>query len=182
MTDVDRTIEEAKAAVMPANLRFDESWEPLPGESGLAHAAFCVYRDYGSERSIRKAVEASEKDGTKREKRYRMWRNWSTAFRWRERVTEYDRYIEKLKQAERRKTIEEQGRVHRVITGKMFKVVEKKLDTMKAEDLSAGTVTEWVETAIRVDRDAAVMVMGKDDKSGEPKQGELVFSPEFSGL
>jgi hypothetical protein len=36
MTDIDKAIEEAKAAVMPANLRFDESWERLTGESGAA--------------------------------------------------------------------------------------------------------------------------------------------------
>jgi hypothetical protein len=34
--DIDKAIEEAKAAVMPANLRFDESWERLTGESGAA--------------------------------------------------------------------------------------------------------------------------------------------------
>jgi hypothetical protein len=35
MTDMDKAIEEEKAAIMPANLRFDESWERLRGESGL---------------------------------------------------------------------------------------------------------------------------------------------------
>jgi hypothetical protein len=40
MTDMDKAVAEAKAAVMPANLRFDESWEQLPGESGIAYAAF----------------------------------------------------------------------------------------------------------------------------------------------
>jgi hypothetical protein len=35
MTDMDKAIEEARVAVLPANLRFDESWERLPGESGL---------------------------------------------------------------------------------------------------------------------------------------------------
>jgi hypothetical protein len=62
MMDMDKAIEEAwhrdaLAAVLPANLRFDESWERLPGESGLAYAAFCAFRDYGPERNIRKAVE-----------------------------------------------------------------------------------------------------------------------------
>ena len=40
MTDIDKTLDEAwsrdaLAAVLPANLRFDESWERLAGESGL---------------------------------------------------------------------------------------------------------------------------------------------------
>jgi hypothetical protein len=117
MTDIDRAIEEVKAELMPANLRFDESWERLPGETGAAYAAFCAFRDLGFERNIRKAVEAhfhkqkcdTEKDKGKQEKRYRVWRNWCSQFRWRERATDYDRYTERLKQTEMRKTIEAQG-------------------------------------------------------------------------
>jgi hypothetical protein len=70
MTDIDKTIEEAKAAILPF-----ESWERLTGESGAAYAAFCSYRDYGPDRNIRRAVEAalSEADRGKVEKRYRMF-------------------------------------------------------------------------------------------------------------
>jgi hypothetical protein len=42
MTDIDKAIEEAAAAAMPF-----ESWEQLPGESGGAYAAFCIYRILG---------------------------------------------------------------------------------------------------------------------------------------
>ena len=137
MTDMDKAIEEARAAVLPF-----ESWEQLPGETGRAYAAFRAYRDMGLERNIRKAVETAEPDEGKRDKRYRMWRNWSTQFRWRERTTAYDRYMESLKQAEKRKTIEAQGEKHRAVTGKMLAVVEKKLDLMDPSDLTQGTVTE----------------------------------------
>jgi hypothetical protein len=175
MTDMDKAIEEARAAVLPF-----ESWERLPGESGAAYAAFCAFRDYGPERNIRKAVEANEKDKTKRAKRYGMWRNWSTQFRWRDRAEGYDRYTERLKQAELRKTIEAQGERHRAVTQKMLEVVEKKLDLMNPADLSQGTVTEWVETAIRAEREAAGLVTANG--KAEPKQGEINFTPEFEGL
>jgi hypothetical protein len=184
MTDMDKAIEEARAAVMPF-----ESWERLPGESGLAYAAFCAFRDYGPERNIRKAVEGqfnkAELSGAKIEtaiaKKYRVWRNWCSQFRWRERAADYDGYTDKLKQAERRKTIEAQGEKHRAVTGKMLAVVEKKLDLMDPSDLTQGMVTEWVETAIRAEREAAGLVAPNGGKS-EPKQGEINFTPEFDGL
>jgi len=175
MTDFDKAIEEAKADRLPF-----ESWERLTGESSGAFAAFCAFRDFGLERNIRKAVDSAEKDETIRAKRYRVWRNWSTAFRWRERAADFDRYMERLKQAELRKTIEAQGEKHREITGKMLQVVGKKLDTMNPEDLSQGTVTEWVATAIKAERESAGLVTSNGKP--EAKQGEINFFPEFQGL
>jgi hypothetical protein len=140
----------------------------------------------GLERNIRKAVEAGEPDAGKREKRYRVWRNWGAAYRWRERAADYDRYTERLKQGELRKTIEAQGEKQRAVTGKMLAVVEKKLDLMDPADLTQGTVTEWVETAIRAEREAAGLVAANGCRPAgglaEPKQGEINFSPEFEGV
>jgi hypothetical protein len=172
MTDIDRVIEEAKAEVMPF-----ESWERLTGETS---AAFCAFRDLGMERSIRKAVDSAEKDEAVRARRYQVWRNWCGQFQWRERAVDYDRYIERLKQAEMRKTIEAQGEKHREVTGKMLSVVSKKLDLMDPAELTQGSVTEWVQTAIKAEREAAGLV-ASDVKQG-PKQGELSFTPEFNGL
>jgi hypothetical protein len=175
MTDMDKAIEEARATVMPF-----ESWERLPGESGAAYTAFCTFRDFGLERNIRKAVDAYEKDEGKPGKRYRMWRNWAAQFRWQERAADYDHYTERLKQTELRKTIEAQAEKHRAVTGKMLEVVEKKLDLMDPADLTQGTVTEWVKTAIRAEREAAGLVT--PNGKSEPKQGEINFTPEFNGL
>jgi hypothetical protein len=175
MTDFDKTFEEAKADMLPY-----ESWERLTGETSLAYAAFCTFRDLGAERNIRKAVETAETDKGRQEKRYNVWRNWATQYRWRERAADYDRYVEKLKQGELRKTIEAQGEMHRAVTGKMLEVVRKKLDTMKAEDLTQGNVTEWVQTAIKAEREAAGLVTSSG--KAEPKQGELSFVSDFQGL
>lgn len=175
MSDFDKAIEQAKADILPF-----ESWERLPGESSSAFAAFCAYRDCGAERNIRKAVELTEKDERVQAKRYRVWRNWCTQFRWRERAADFDSYVEKLKAAELRKTIEAQGEKHRVVTGKMLDVVSKKLDTMNPEDLTQGTVTEWVQTAIKTEREiAGLTTVGNKP---EPKQGELSFISDFQGL
>jgi hypothetical protein len=182
MRDIEKTIEEAKAAALPF-----ESWERLAGESGAAYAAFCSYRDYGPERNIRRAAEAApagEAEQGKREKRYRMWRAWATRFRWRERAADYDLYLDRLKQTEKRKTIEAREAVYRETTGKMLRVVNKKLDVMRPEELSQTAVKEWVETAIRAEREiAGLAVSPKDERDNQGgKQLEIQFAPEFEGL
>jgi hypothetical protein len=134
----------------------------------------------GAERNIRKAVESVETDKIAQSKKYNFWRNWCTQFRWRERAADYDRYIEKLKQAELRKTIEAQGEQHRAVTEKMLEVVKKKLDSMNPQDLSQGNLTEWVQTAIKAEREAAGLV----SSNGKPevRQGELNFVSDFNGM
>jgi len=175
MTDFDKAIEEAKAGALPF-----ESWERLTGETPLAYSAFCAFRDLGAERNIRKAVEAVEKNAAAQTKKYNVWRNWSTQYRWRERAADYDKYIEKLKQGELRKTIEAQGEMHREVTGKMLEVVKKKLDTMNPAELTQGNLTEWVQTAIKAEREAAGLVVSNGKP--ESKQGELNFTSDFEGL
>jgi len=175
MTDMDKAIEN----VMADNLPF-ESWERLKGETSAAFAAFCAFRDCGLERNIRKAVESVETDEAVRAKRYKVWRNWSTQYRWRERAADYDKYIERLKQAEMRKTIEAQGEMHRKVTGKMLDVVSKKLDTMNPQELTQGNVPEWVNTAIKAEREAAGLIA--NNGKPEVKQGELNFTSDFQGL
>ena len=175
MTEIDKVINEAKAEIMPF-----ESWERINGESAPAYSAFCVFRDLGTERNIRKAVETVEKDTELQGKKYRVWRNYSMQYKWQERTADYDRYLERLKQAELRKTIEAQGEMHRQITGKMLDVVNKKLDTMNPQELAQGNVTEWVNTAIKTEREIAGIV--SPNGKTEHKQGELNFVTDFQGL
>ena len=185
MTDIQKAVEEAWPKSTFAEMLPYESWERLNGETSLAYAAFCVFRDLGAERNIRKAVETAqlcsgETDNSKLEKRYRVWRNWSSQFRWLERAAGYDRNVEQMKQTELRKTIEAQGEQHRAVTGKMLEVVKKKLDLMNPEDLTQGNVTEWVQTAIKAEREAAGFVAS--DGKAVAKQGELNFTSDFQGL
>jgi len=173
--DMEKIIEEAKADMLPY-----ESWELLTGESAKAYAAFCAFRDCGAERTIRKAVESVVKDEAEQTRKNKVWRKWASQYRWRERAAAYDRYIEKLKQEELRKTIEAQGEKHREVTGKMLDVVIKKLDTMNPAELTQGTLNEWVGTAIKTEREIAGLVANNGKQ--ESKQGELNFTSDFQGL
>ena len=175
MTDIEKAVEEAKAAMLPF-----ESWERLPGESSLAFAAFCAFRDFGPERNIRKAVDSAEKDEGVRAKRYRVWKNWCSQFRWKERAADFDSYVEKLKAGEMRKTIEAQGELQREVTGKLLTAVSKRVDALNPVELPLALVTDWVETAIKAEREVAALVAGNG--KSEPKQKELLFGSDFEGL
>jgi hypothetical protein len=179
MTDIGKIIEETKAVILPF-----ESWERLAGESGAAYSAFCSYRDYGPERNIRRAAEAAGDEGRGRGgvgKSYGMWRTWATRFRWRERAADYDRYLDRLKQTEKRRTIEAREAVYRETTGKMLLAVNKKLDSMEPGELAQGAVVEWLTAAINTEREIAGLVTAK---KGEPEntRPEIRFTPEFEGL
>jgi hypothetical protein len=198
MNEKSDVYEDIKKELLPY-----ENWERLAGESGAAYAAFCVYRDYGPERNIRKAAvryadslefDGISDSGTEQrhgskpsnsrqtvERRYRMWRLWSTQFRCVKRAEDYDLYLDRLKQTELRKTIEARGEAHREVTGKMLQVVNKKLDMMNPADLPQGTVTEWVETAVKTEREIFGLTTGKErTEAGKP--GNITFTPEFEGL
>ena len=84
-----------------------------------------------------------------------------------------------------RKTIEAQGEMHRQLTGKMLDVVKKKLDSMNPSELTQGNLTEWVQTAIKAEREASNLwfegLIAPNGKA-ELKQGELNFVSDFNGV
>lgn len=181
MNDINKVIEQAWPKSALAEMLPYESWEMLPGEKTSAFSAFCSYRDFGADRNILKAISSIYKDENVRKKKYGQWRNWAAQYQWRERAADYDKYLESLKQTEVRKTIEAQGEKHRQVTGKMLDVVNKKLDLMNPEDLTQGSVTEWVQTAVKVQREDGGIVPS-NGKAENNKQGELNFVSDFQGL
>ena len=179
MKNIDKVLDEAKAGMMPFN-----SWELLPKESAEAFAAFVVYRDLGFGRSIRLAIE-SIKDNSTYLQSYASWRKWAADYRWKERAADYDRYIEQMKQNEHRKTIEAQGEKHREVTGLMLDVAKKKLQTMQPDDLSAGGVVEFVQTAVKIQNENADLLLTSGltpNGKTENKHGEFNFVSDFQGF
>ena len=184
MKNIDKVLDEAKAGMMPFN-----SWELLPKESAEAFAAFVVYRDLGFGRSIKLAIEKVADNSNSvcaYSQSYSSWRKWAADYRWKERAADYDRYDEQMKQNEHRKTIEAQGEKHREVTGLMLDVAKKKLQTMQPDDLSAGGVVEFVETAVKIQNDNANLIqtscLTPNVKNETTKQGEFNFVADFKGL
>jgi hypothetical protein len=163
-SDFKKIFDESVNSMLPF-----ESWEKLSKESGAAFSAFCMFRDYGTERNLKRALLQStgEISPGAFEKRYRMWRVWSTKYQWFKRAEDYDRYLDRIKQAQRRKTIEEREAAHRETTGKMLLLANKKLDLMLQApcELTQGNVKEWVETVINTERDLFGLVEKETDNA-----------------
>jgi hypothetical protein len=68
-----------------------QPWDRLTGESSKAFANFCLYRDMGVSRSLRKAAV----DGRCTAK-LRQLERWSTRHKWVERAADYDAYLDRL--------------------------------------------------------------------------------------
>jgi hypothetical protein len=168
MTDINKVIAEVRAEVLPF-----ESWERLPGESSAAFAAFGVFRDFGAERSLKKAATQYEEDSGTATKRYRTWRSWSMRFQWFKRTAEYDRYLDHLKLAKRREATEAFEEKQGKIADSMLDRVDKKVALMAPEDLNAGMAVTWLDAASRSKRESLGIEPGTNGKSGQQELPEL---------
>ena len=142
-----------------------ESWERQKGETSLAFAAFSVYRNYGPERNIKKALRSIEQDEAVVSRRYRTWRFWATRYHWLKRAEEYDTYLDRIQLAERYKLIEERGKAHLQTSGKILAVVDNRVDTMRQGELSQNNVPYWFKTAVQTERE--VLGLGKEESGKE---------------
>lgn len=70
-----------------------QRWDRQDGETDKAFAAFCIYRDMGSERSYK---DVRIKFG-KQPNYERMLQRWGSQHRWVERATAYDAYLDEQK-------------------------------------------------------------------------------------
>src|SRR5712691_12687320 len=65
-------------------------WDPQPGESAQAFAAFVEYRDLGPERSIDAVVQKLDKSRT-------LIGRWSGRWRWVKRARAYDAHLDEIR-------------------------------------------------------------------------------------
>ena len=155
----------------------EESWLRQPGETNAAFHAFCLYRDYGGDRTIRKSIIDAELP----ERRINIWRAWSNKYAWKRRTSDYDNHLEKIKREEREKTFREREQKHLAVTEKMLKLIEKRLDKIDPEEISQGTITDWLKTSVNIERQSFDDTI-EDEAKGKLKQLEISFFEEFDGI
>ncbi|HQK35170.1 MAG TPA: hypothetical protein PK074_10615 [Spirochaetales bacterium] len=125
-----------------------EIWERQPYESSKAYAAFCIYRDLGTERSLDKALAAANKKPTNR----RHWARWMDKYNWLERARAYDDYLERKKREEKEKAILEMAERHARLAMAFQQRVAERLREINPSELSPSDMAKWLDVATKLER------------------------------
>ena len=160
----------------PVTVEGADSWERLRGETNPAWNAFCSYRDYGAERSIKKVLELNDIPAS----RYGIWCAWSGRYQWVKRAGDYDVYTDKLKRAERERRYAEREKLYREITEKVLNIVAKRLERFDPDELSQSSIMEWVKSSIEIEKEIYGAEGGGE--SSLCRQLEINFTEEFKGI
>jgi hypothetical protein len=148
-----------------------EVWERQPGESSKAYAAFCIYRDLGTERSLDKALAAANKKPTNR----RHWSRWMDKYNWLERARAYDDYLERKKREEKEKAILEMAERHARLAMAFQQRVAERLREINPSELSPSDMAKWLDTATKLERlsRGEPTEIEKQEVHGEVKNGDI---------
>lgn len=124
-------------------------WERQPKETPKPFEAFCIYRDMGVERSIRKVAAQVGKSDT-------LIGRWSKDNNWVERVTAWDDEQERIEreiaQKEQAKAIREMRKKHADLASAMLIKAAKALSKIPDDEIKAGDMTRMVDVASKLER------------------------------
>lgn len=152
-------------------------WEKrLADESPKAFKAFCLFRNMGYKRSIKACLELNGIDP----KKYGSWARYARMFDWKNRAAAYDEFI--AKETEREllaERVERKRRQMEMLNG-FDELVQKRIKTLKPEDLNADGAMDLLERSAKLDS----FITGADKENAKPVQGELAitFADSFKDL
>jgi hypothetical protein len=132
-------------------------WEQRPGESSRAFGAFCAYRDLGPHRSLRAAAEKYYNRRTAAV--VRQCNTWSSAFRWVERASAWDRHLDaearRAQEKARREMAERHAQEARALQSKAV----ERLRALRPEELGPADLLRYFVEAAKLER----LAMGEPD-------------------
>jgi hypothetical protein len=164
-----------------ATTALNESWLRRDDETNAAYAAFCLYRDFGAERSILKVLDGAGLPSS----RSGVWARWSKRFEWVKRAGAYDEHLDAIALAVREEEFRNRVREHARLARRILDVVSERLDTFDPEELAPHLMVEWIEKAARLERDALAADLGGDptrDDEADGGQLQIAFVEDFDGL
>jgi hypothetical protein len=128
-------------------------WDRQPHESSKAYAHFCLYRDMGRDRSLRKLAQDA-----KCISKVAQLRRWSSRWRWVERSQRYDDYLEhqdRLRQEKERKDmLSRHAKIAVLVQSLAVKATEKLIAQVEQGngDLTASEVSRLLDVGVKVER------------------------------
>ncbi|QEN06821.1 hypothetical protein EXM22_01990 [Oceanispirochaeta crateris] len=153
----------------------EECWLRQPGETGAAYTAFCLYRDYGGSRSVRKVLKDQELPSS----RSGIWLAWSQRYAWVLRAEKYDAHLDKIRLEENEKALRQRQAKHLELSKKMLDLVDKRLDKLDPDELSQGTILDWMKNCSQIETD---ILKDEEKEKGTLKQLEISFFEDFKGV
>ena len=120
-------------------------WEKQDGESTQAFEAFSEYRDMGPKRSHAKV---SAKLG----KSTALLNRWSRRWKWVERVSAWDRELDKKNREAQIEAIKEMSERHTKEAMMFQQKVLERLRELKPSELSPNDMARWFEAAVKIER------------------------------
>ena len=128
-------------------------WDRQPGESSKAYAHFCLYRDMGQGRSLRKLAEDA-----KCISKVAQLRRWSSKWQWVERSRKYDDYLEMQERIKQEKERRDMRKRHAQIALLGQNIAVKGFEALLAKvqagdrEVGPGDLTRLVAASVTIER------------------------------
>lgn len=134
--------------------RFGEAWERQTGETTRAWAAFTIYRDLGTDRTLGRVHAHPEVTASRKSIDV-----WSAANHWVDRAKAFDAYLDRRKVEVAAQEIEEmqqrQIRAGMALQETGLRFVEEQLDTPEGrKDMTATAAARFIELGVNTERKA----------------------------
>ncbi|MBQ5659309.1 MAG: hypothetical protein IIV02_07305 [Peptococcaceae bacterium] len=120
-------------------------WERQPDESDVAFEAFCVYRDMGTERSLRSVAEKLNKSS-------QLMGRWSGKFSWVDRVSAWEDEQDRILCQEQIKDIKKMRQRHADLAMEMLAKALEGIQYLHPEELNAVSISRLVEVASKLEQ------------------------------
>jgi hypothetical protein len=154
-----------------------KDWERQKSEPTSAYAAFCLYRDFGPLRNIKKVLKLHGLEVGKAG----SWYRWCSKYDWYKRITAYDDWCDIERQKRFEEEEKERADAYKGMLGKVTKIVDEKLDSIKPADISTMQTMDLLERSFELGTKIAQGVTGSDDSKNDG-QLEINFVNAFDGI
>ena len=143
-----------------------ELWERQQGETARAYEAFCIYRDMGANRSLRKVVQQLDKNLT-------TIGDWSTKYDWVKRVAAWDAEQDRIARNEMQKDMAETRKKQREQARKMQEKGMALLESINVGDAKLSEIVSLLKAGMEQER----IAIGDVGEVIEERNGGEAISP-----